>query len=74
MIKAISIALVVLALLASGCGGALESANEACKQQCGQEFISCLEGGACVDVLTGETGPCQKECAEKRATCEQGCG
>jgi hypothetical protein len=66
--------IIALALLAAGCGGALEAANDACRQECGRDFMSCIETTSCVDVLTGEVGPCQKECADKRAACDEGCG
>ena len=66
--------IIALALLSSSCGGALDAANEACRQECGTDFMTCIETTSCVDVLTGETGPCQTECAEKRAQCDQGCG
>ena len=70
----ISRILVALTLLAAGCGGAIDTANEACRQECGQDYMTCIETKSCVDVLTGETGPCQQECADARATCDQGCG
>lgn len=66
--------IIAIALLASGCGGALEAANEACRQECNTDYMSCVETTSCVDVLTGETGPCNKECADKRETCASGCG
>jgi hypothetical protein len=66
--------IVALALLASGCGGAVQEASQACREACGRDFMTCIETKSCVDVLTGESGPCQQECAEQRAACEAACG
>jgi hypothetical protein len=36
--------------------------------------MTCVESTTCVDTLTGEVAPCERECGDKRAACEAGCG
>jgi hypothetical protein len=63
-----------LLLGAIGCGPSLEQLElrEQCLNNCSADEMTCLETSHCVD-LDGHPVPCEEDCANQRATCDDSC-